>query len=170
MPFPLSNRARFPRAAPGKLPGAPGVGSVMPTMSETQVWSFLDAMPARPAVLATTRTDGSPHAAPVWYAVDEGSIVFNTGEQTVKARNLRRDARVTLVVDDDRPPFSFALVTGRATLSEDLAEVRHWAVVIGGRYMGAERAEEFGARNGVPGELLVRVRPDRLRGVSDLSE
>jgi PPOX class probable F420-dependent enzyme len=141
----------------------------MPTMSESQLWSFLEALPARPAVLATTRMDGSPHAAPIWYAVDGRSIVFNTGDQTVKGRNLRHDARVSLVVDDDRPPFSFAVVTGRAALSEDPEEVRHWATVIGGRYMGEERAEEFGARNGVTGELLVRVRPDRLSGVCDLA-
>jgi hypothetical protein len=59
---------------------------------------------------------------------------------------------------------------GRATLFSDLAEVRRWATVLGGRYMGADRAREYGARNGVPGEYLVRVTPAKVvarRGIAD---
>jgi PPOX class probable F420-dependent enzyme len=88
--------------------------------------------------------------------------VFNTGRTTVKGRNLARDGRVALCVDDDRPPFDFVVLQGRARISEDLGEVRHWAARIGARYMGEERAEEFGERNGVPGELLVRVAIDKV--------
>jgi hypothetical protein len=73
-------------------------------------------------------------------------------------------------VDDDRPPFTFAVVEATATLSEDPDELLHWATVIGGRYMGAERAEEFGRRNGVPGELLVRLRPVSVVAVADVSD
>ena len=40
---------------------------------------------------------------------------------------------------------------------------------IGGRYMGADRAEEFGARNGVPGELIVRLTPTKVTALDDLS-
>ena len=50
------------------------------------------------------------------------------------------------------------------------AELRHWATVIGGRYTGEDRAEAFGARDGVPGELVVRLRPTSVlvdRGVAD---
>ncbi len=67
-----------------------------------------------------------------------------------------------MCVDDERPPFSFVVVEGRAELVSDLAEVRRWATRIGGRYMGPERADEYGARNGVAGELLVRLRPERV--------
>lgn len=112
---------------------------------------------ARPAVLATTREDGRPHAAPIWFDLDGDDVVFNTGEETVKARNIAADPRVTLVVQDDRPPFSFVMLEGRARCGRDLDDVRRWATRIGGRYMGEDRAEEFGRRNGVPGELLVRV-------------
>jgi hypothetical protein len=48
--------------------------------------------------------------------------------------------------------------------------VRAWAARIGGRYMGADRAEEFGARNGVPGELLVRVTPERVVSARDVAD
>ena len=135
-------------------------------LTDDQIRAFLLAEPARPAVLATHRPDGRPHAAPVWYAIDTGGgagggigeILFNTGERTVKGRNLAADPRLSLVVQDDQAPYSFVSIDGEATLGDDLDEVRLWAGRIGGRYMGADRAEEFGERNGVPGELLVRVR------------
>ena len=141
------------------------------SMSEVEVRAFLTALPARTGKLATVRADGRPHIAPVWYDVDDdGSLVFNTGESTVKGRNIRREPRVSLCVDDDRPPFSFVVVEGVAEISEDLDEVRRWAARLGGRYMGAERAEEYGSRNGVAGELVVRVRPVRVVSAADLSD
>jgi len=140
-------------------------------MTDEQVRAFLTASPARTGKLATVRADGRPHVAPVWYDVDdEGSLVFNTGESTVKGRNLRRDPRASLCVDDERPPFSFVVVEGVVEISDDLEEVRRWAARIGGRYMGAERAEEYGARNGVHGELVVRLRPERTVSASDLAD
>jgi PPOX class probable F420-dependent enzyme len=139
-------------------------------MTEAEWRAFL-ADPVRPAVLSTVRPDGTPHAAPVWYAVDDdGGIVFNTGEDTVKGRNLRRHPTVSLCVQDDQPPYSFCIVEGRAEISHDLAEVRRWATIIGGRYMGADRAEEFGARNGVPGETVVRVPPTKVVGFKDIAD
>jgi PPOX class probable F420-dependent enzyme len=139
-------------------------------MSEEEWRAFL-RHPVRPAMLATTRRDGRPHVAPVWYDVDDdGSVVFNTGADSVKGHAVRRDGRVALCVQDDRPPFSFVSVEGRATWSDEVSEVRAWATRIGGRYMGSERADEFGARNGVPGELLVRLSPDKVVAVRDVAE
>ncbi len=138
-------------------------------MNEEEVWAFLTAAPPRPAVLATTKSDGRPHVAPVWYAVDGQSLVITTGADTVKGRTLRRDPRVAVCVDDDAPPFSFVAVEGEADISEDLAQVRRWATIIGGRYMGAEQAEQLGERNGVPGELLVRIRPLHITAFKDVA-
>ncbi|WP_030673307.1 PPOX class F420-dependent oxidoreductase [Streptomyces sp. NRRL B-1347] len=125
-------------------------------------WRAFVSQGTRTAKLSTVRADGSPHVAPIWFLLDGDDLVFNTGKDTVKGRNLARDGRVALCVDDDAPPFAFVVLQGRAELSEDLEQVRHWAARIGGRYMGEDRAEEFGARNGVPGELLVRVRIDKV--------
>ncbi len=138
-------------------------------MSPEEIRAFL-LSGTRTAKLATTRADGRPHVMPVWFVLDGDDIIFNTAADTVKGRNLRRDPRVALVVDDEAPPFAFVQITGRATLSEDPEELLRSATLIGGRYMGADRAEEFGRRNGVPGELVVRVTPDRtiaLLGLAD---
>src|ERR1700734_1645740 len=123
-------------------------------MTNHEVNSFLASDPARPATLATTRADGRPHVAPVWFATDDnGDIVFNTGRDTVKGRNLARTLSAALCVQDDRAPYAFVTIEGTVVISEELKEVRRWAAIIGGRYMGLDRAEEFGARNGVEGEL-----------------
>lgn len=138
-------------------------------MTDDEAWAFLET-PIRPAILSTVRGDGRPHSAPIWYAIDNGAVVFNTGAKTVKGRNLVADPRATICVQDERPPFSFVMVEGVAETIDDVDAVRRWATVIGGRYMGADRAEEYGARNGVPGELLIRLVPMRLHGVKNVAD
>lgn len=138
-------------------------------MSRAEWVAFLGD-PVRPALLATTRADGRPHVAPVWYALDGDTLVWNTGADTVKGRNIRRDGQVSLCVQDDRPPFSFVTVSGVATWSDDLPEVRRWAGTIGARYMGADRAEEFASRNGVPGELVVRLTPTHVAAAKNIAD
>ncbi|MGA5135063.1 PPOX class F420-dependent oxidoreductase [Streptomyces olivoreticuli] len=133
-------------------------------------WHAFLSMGTRTGKLSTVRADGSPHIAPIWFVLDGDDLVFNTGENTVKGRNLARDGRIALCVDDDRPPFSFVTVQGRAELSGDLDEVRTWATRIAARYMGDERAEEYGARNGVPGELVVRVRIDKVVALASVAD
>ena len=137
-------------------------------MDRDEARAFLEAG-TRTGRLATVRKDGRPHVVPVLFVLDGDDLLVTTHRDTVKGRNLRRDGRVALCVDDDRPPYAFVMVEGGATISEDLDELRRWATVIGGRYMGAERAEEFGERNGVPGELLVRVRMEKVRGEDDVA-
>ncbi|HEY2215291.1 MAG TPA: PPOX class F420-dependent oxidoreductase [Acidimicrobiales bacterium] len=141
------------------------------SMSEDEVRTFLTELPARTGKLATVCRDGRPHVAPVWFVVDDdGAIVFNTGTGTVKGRNLIREGRAAMCIEDDRPPFSFVTVEGSIEIIDDLAEVRHWAARIGGRYMGEDRAEEFGERNGVEGELLIRLRPGKVISAADLAD
>jgi PPOX class probable F420-dependent enzyme len=143
----------------------------MHAMSEQERRAFLLAEPARTGKLATTRKDGRPHVAPIWYDVDDdGTIVFNTGAESLKGRSIRRDPRVALCVDDERPPFSFVIVEGTVDIGEDLDDVLVWATRIGGRYMGADRAKAYGLRNAIPGELLVRLRPTHIvasAGIAD---
>jgi PPOX class probable F420-dependent enzyme len=140
-------------------------------MTDAEALEFMGGDPARPGIVATTRKDARPHVAPVWFVVDDdGTIVFTTGADTVKGRTLRRTGWAAMTVDDDRPPFSFVMVEGPVEISDDLGEVRAWAARLGGRYMGADRAGEYGERNGVPGEVLVRLTPTRFVSARDLAE
>jgi PPOX class probable F420-dependent enzyme len=140
-------------------------------MTDDDVRAFLTSDPPRPGVVATTRKDGRPHAAPVWYVVDDdGTIVFTTGADTVKGRTLRRTGWAAMTVDDDAPPFSFVTMEGPVALSDNVAQVREWAARIAGRYMGEHRADEYGDRNGVPGELLVRLTPQHTVSARNLAD
>ncbi|MFD3545177.1 PPOX class F420-dependent oxidoreductase [Streptomyces sp. NPDC058655] len=136
-------------------------------------WRAFVSHSTRTGKLSTVREDGSPHIAPVWFVLDGDSFVFNTGKDTVKGRNLVRDGRVALCVDDDRPPFAYVVLQGRAEVAEyadGQDAMLTWATRIAARYMGEERAEAFGRRNAVPGELLVRVTIDKViatAGVAD---
>nr|WP_218129919.1 PPOX class F420-dependent oxidoreductase [Pseudonocardia oroxyli] len=123
----------------------------------------------RTGILCWTAKDGRPLAAPVWFLAEDGTLVFNTGRDTAKGRALTRDPRVALVVDLPEPPYAFVQVQGTVELSEDPDELLRTATELGGRYMGADRAEEFGRRNGVPGELVVRIRPTKVVSSLDVS-
>jgi PPOX class probable F420-dependent enzyme len=140
----------------------------MREMSKEECLALL-AEGTRTGKLATVRPDGRPHVAPIWFTIEGDHLVFNTWHTSVKARNLAADPRASLVVDYQEPPFGYVVVDGTAELLDDLAEARRVATIIGGRYMGPERAEEFGARNGVAGELVVRLRMERLVGRDDIS-
>ncbi|WP_052852743.1 PPOX class F420-dependent oxidoreductase [Streptomyces avicenniae] len=139
------------------------------TMTDSEWREFL-ASGTRTGKLSTVRADGSPHIAPVWFVLDGSDVLFTTGADTVKGRNLARDGRAALCVDDERPPFAFVVVRGRVELSEDLPDMQMWATRIAARYMGQEKAEEYGARNAVPGELLVRLRPGKVTGLAAVAD
>lgn len=132
------------------------------------VASFLSAG-TRTAHLAYLAADGRPLSTPVWFVVDDGTVAFNTGRETPKGRALVRDPRVVVSVDDPHPPFAFAQVQGVAEIVDDRDYVRRIATACGGRYMGADRAEEFGSRNADPGEIAVRIRPTRVLFEADVS-
>lgn len=117
----------------------------------------------RTGKLATVRKDGRPHVVPIWFDLDGDTLVFTTWHNSVKAVNIRRDPRVCICVDDETPPFAFMQIEGTAALSADSDALLHWTTRIGGRYMGADLAEAYGKRNGVAGELLVRVTPTKIR-------
>jgi PPOX class probable F420-dependent enzyme len=138
------------------------------SVTDPKISAFLSAG-TRTGKLAYTSADGRPLVVPVWFVVEEGTLVFNTGKDTAKGRALARDPRAALCVDLEEPPYGFVQVQGNAELSEDQAELVRTATAIGARYMGEDRAEELGKRNGVPGELVVRLRPTKVIAAFDMT-
>ncbi len=138
-------------------------------MTSEEIRRFL-VSGTRTGKLATVRADGRPHVVPIWFTLRDDEIVFNTQTSSVKAENMRREPRVAITVDDQTPPYSFVTVEGLATLADADPDLVKIATEIGGRYMGADRAEEYGARNGVPGELVVRVTLDKVISAADVAE
>ncbi|MDZ7674772.1 MAG: PPOX class F420-dependent oxidoreductase [Acidimicrobiales bacterium] len=131
---------------------------------------FIAELPARTAKLAVVRADGSPHVAPVWVDLDGDQIVFMTSAETIKGKAILRDDRVSLCLDDERPPFAFLTIAGTATTSTEPDELLRWGTRNGGRYMGEDQAEDFGRRNAVPPEMVVRVTPTKIVAKVDVAE
>ena len=141
----------------------------MREMTTEEALDFLSTG-TRTAKVAWVASDGRPHVAPIWFIVEDGDILFNTSGEAGKSRAMRRDPRISLVVDVEESPYAFVKVDGTVEITEDPAEVLRVATLAGGRYMGADQAEAFGARNGVPGECLVRLRPSSIVGFDGTSD
>ena len=140
----------------------------MASLGDPRVRDFL-THGTRTGKLAYLAAAGSPLVAPVWFVVEGDSLVFNTGSQTAKGRALARDPRASLCVDLEEPPYAFVQVQGEAELSQDPAELLRTATAIAARYMGIDFAGEFGKRNAVPGELVVRLRPVKVLANFDIT-
>lgn len=141
----------------------------MPRMTDEEAFAFVAEKP-RTAKLAVVRRDGSPHVVPVWVALDGHDLVFTVGITSLKAKAMQREPRVSVCFDDEAPPFAFVSIAGTVTFDDDLDDMLAWATIIGGRYMGEDRAEEYGRRNAVPEELLVRLTPTRIVGMTGVAD
>ena len=140
----------------------------MERMTPEECWSFL-RNPVRTGKLATVRKDGRPLVVPVWYDLEGEVLVFMTGPDSIKARNIRHEPRVSVCVDDEVTPFAYVELAGTAVMSDDADQGRYWATRIGGRYMGQALAETYGQINSGAGVLTVHVTPTHLHGHKDVT-
>lgn len=137
-------------------------------MSREEAHAFLRGG-ARTAAVATTRADGSPHVVPVWFIVDGDALVFTCAGASVKARNLARDPRIAMSVDDEAFPYAFATVSGRAEIVERPDDFLAWTTRIAHRYVGAARADEYGRRDAELDDWLVRVPMQRVFAQAEIA-
>jgi PPOX class probable F420-dependent enzyme len=141
----------------------------MPRTMDDAEWRAFVSEGTRTGKLATTRHDGRPHVVPIWFVLDGDDFVFNTGAHSIKGRSLARNGIAALCVDDERPPYGFVTVTGTVSITTERDDLRRWATAIGARYMGSDRAKEFGERNAMEGELLVRLHADHVLAQADVA-
>jgi PPOX class probable F420-dependent enzyme len=139
----------------------------MRRMHWTEASEFLLAG-TRTATIATLGSDGHPHAVPVWFTLDGQHVVFSTSDASAKAKNMRRDPRVALSVDDDTPPFAFVAIKGRAQLIRRPDDFLAWTTRIARRYVGPDHAVEVGTRYTEMDDILVRVHVDSFRAFADI--
>ena len=122
------------------------------------------------AKLGTINKDGSPHITPIWFILDENDhIIFTTYFKSLKAKNLVRNPKVSICVDDQVPPFSFVIVNGIAKIMTNSRDLLIWTTKIAERYMGKELSLGYGKRNAVEGELIIKVIPTKINGQKDIS-
>ena len=141
----------------------------MRPMSTSEVLEFLNEG-SRTGKLAWVAADGRPHVTPIWFIVEDGDLLFATATRSGKALAMKREPRVSLLVDTEVPPYAFVKVDGVVELSEDSDDLRRVSTLAGARYMGPDQAESFGERNSGPGECLVRLRPTSITGVDGVAD
>ena len=115
------------------------------------------------AVLATVSEKGAAVLTPIWYLYRDGRIYMRTGKESVKAQNIARDPRVSVCVQDERPPYRSVTVYGRAALAPEEEGLgagiarRYLGAVAGAAYMKVEQdAVEQSA------EVTIIVTPERV--------
>ena len=141
----------------------------MRTMTTDEWAAFLRAG-TRTGKLGLTLSDGRPTVTPVWFTLDDDGVIrFTTELTTVKAKVLTRDPRACLLVDLEEPPYAFVRIDAEARIVHDPALTLRVATTVGGRYMGADRAAEYGARNAVEGEVTSELHPTRVVAADDVS-
>ena len=103
------------------------------------------------AVLITTDAEGRSVPTPIWYMYRDGLLYFRTGADSAKVANVRRDRRVSVCVQEERPPYKAVIVHGSADVQDDpdwLADAtpRHYLGFIGaiGYKQAAQSAIEAG--------------------------
>ncbi len=153
-------------------------------MSKEEIQAFL-MYGTRTGKISTVRKDGRPHLVPIWFIVSDKStisednnnnkdvtIIFTTGNKSVKGKDMLRDPRVSFCVDDQTPPFSFVVIEGIAEINQqpDLGDLLKWTTKIATRYMGQNNADAYGKRNAVKDELLVKIRPTKIIAHKDIDE
>ena len=109
--------------------------------------------------VVTSAPNGRPQATMVWVDAEGDEVLFNTAEGREKARNLRRDPRVVISIQDRNNPQAYLLVHGTASVAETGADAH--IDKLAKRFLGVDT---YPYRQ--PGEkrLLIRVRVDRLGG------
>jgi PPOX class probable F420-dependent enzyme len=151
-------------------PGHPWQAERMATMERAEAIAFLTAG-TRTGKLATASRSGAVSVAPVWFVLDDATneAVFTTGATTLKGRHLTENPRAALTVDVSEFPYHFVVVRGTVSVQENPSDMVAWATRIAARYVPEGQAAAYGRRNGVPGELLCRLRLERVRGEREIA-
>jgi PPOX class probable F420-dependent enzyme len=133
------------------------------SMSDDDVAAFLEG--ERRAYVATINVDGTPHVVPLSYVVIDGQLTFWTDPRSRKVANLRRDARMSCVVEagEHFAEFRAVQLNGRAELVEDHAGSERVGLALFERAHGHLDAEQRDAVAALVGErIAVVLRPDRV--------
>jgi PPOX class probable F420-dependent enzyme len=126
---------------------------------ETALNSFLDRQ--RNAILGTTQSDGSPQVTPAWYHWDGGVLRISSPNWTRKVRNIRRDPRISVCIDD-QVSGTYATMFGRAELVEGTeVESETWPILI--KYLHPDEASVRWRRINADGDrVVIRLQPRRI--------
>jgi PPOX class probable F420-dependent enzyme len=109
------------------------------------------------AILATVDRKGRPHAAPVWYLYEAGSLVISTGRGSQKHKNVEANPAVTIVIDRRTLPYFALMVSGTAEVGAPLDDQKRLEMAV--RYLGGELGQRYVERTAGSDSITMRVKP-----------
>jgi hypothetical protein len=131
----------------------------LPAMNEAELVSFFDE--AKFARLATINEDGTIHLAPMLFKYDQGQILMASQDPSRKIRNIKRNNKVTVLIDTTDVPFKGALIYGTVELDYD--EVIAKRIAIFERRLSREDAETYASRlSGKWKCVILRITPGQI--------
>jgi PPOX class probable F420-dependent enzyme len=119
------------------------------------------------AVLSYLRADGRPNQAPLWYAYRDGAVWFSVETTSAKLRALRRDPRVCVTVQDERPPYRAVIIEGTVELIDaghDVSANQALALRYFGRLGAAKYDQLYHETRAGAGATLLRLVPSEVKG------
>ncbi|MFE5287305.1 pyridoxamine 5'-phosphate oxidase family protein [Nocardia sp. NPDC056611] len=133
-------------------------------MSDEEITGFLER--SRVATMATLSAEGRPHLVAMWYALIDGEIWFETKAKAQKTVNLRRDPRITVMVEagDTYDQLRGIAIEGRAEVVDDPEALFKVGISVWERYTGpySEEMKPF-VEQMLHKRVAVRVVPERTR-------
>jgi PPOX class probable F420-dependent enzyme len=110
------------------------------------------------AHLATLMADGSPQVTPVWVDYDAAHVRVNSAKGRVKDKNMRRDKRVALSIQDPENPYRYLAIRGEvAEITENGAAAHIDALAK--KYLGKDR---YPFRSPAEVRVIYKIRPDKV--------
>ncbi|MCC8926428.1 pyridoxamine 5'-phosphate oxidase family protein [Rhodococcus sp. I2R] len=134
------------------------------TMTDAETTTFLER--SRIANLATLGRDGTPHLVAMWYGLIDGEIWFETKAKSQKAVNLRRDPRLTVLIEDGHTYDTLRGVSieGHAEIVDDAESISKVGISVWERYTGPYSEEVKPLVDQMMNKrIAVRVAVDRVR-------
>ena len=110
------------------------------------------------ATVVTLMPDGQPQAQLTWVDTDGENILVNTEPQRQKARNIGRDARVTVLIQSCDDPFDWSEVRGRAVEVVDGEQARRHIDELANKYTGSDYTMPIGPQ----GRIILKIAPEKV--------
>lgn len=136
------------------------------TMTDEEIAGFIER--SRTATMATVGPTGTPHLIAMWYGVIDGKIYFETKAKSQKAVNLRRDPKISVMIEAGKTydQLRGVAVEGTAHIIDDTEDPEYWAAAVSvfERYTApyTEEMKPF-VEMMMNKRIVVRVEPERVR-------
>jgi PPOX class probable F420-dependent enzyme len=110
------------------------------------------------ATVVTLMPDGQPQALLTWVDTDGEHLLVNTEPQRQRARNIRRDPRITVLIHSDQDPWDWSEVRGRVVGTVEGAEAREHIDELSRKYVGTDYRNPIGPK----GRVILKVAPEKV--------